>query len=120
MQTSKEELKNVLYQAIQDECKIMNIKAPDYISEDEWFVAFDVFEAHYLANNMMDKYLYFIYWFVRVVTLFATDNYKDRVSDLFKYVYTYSALLEGIGGGIRLYEGKAICSEIEEKIKIKK
>ena len=110
-------LKEILYQAIEDECKADNIKKPDFISEEEWFIAFDVLEAHYLANNMMDKYLYNMYWFVRVATAYAATYQEDDVAKLFSEVIISSGRLDNIENVMRYREGIAISEEFKEKIK---
>ena len=114
MQTNYNELKKVLDQAIADECIERRIDAPN-IKEEEWFAALDVLEAHYLANNMMDKYLEFVYWYVRVVTNYA-DGCND-LANLFGDVYISSGRLDNIENVKRFEEGEAFREEVTEKLK---
>ncbi len=112
----KIKLRTILNQAINDECKSKpHIPAPDFISEDEWFVLFDVLEAHYIANDMMDKYLRNMYWYVRQITYWA-EVYKDDIAKLFAYVNSSDVILDSFENVIRYREGRAIEEEIKEKL----
>lgn len=67
----KDELKELLYETIENECQKQKIVKPDFIREDEWFTAFEVIEAHYLANNIMDNYLKDLSNYIREVIIWT-------------------------------------------------
>ncbi len=117
MRTNIETIKEIIQKGIDDECKENKVSKPDYISFNEWLIAFDVFEAHFLVYNMMDKYQNFMYWYVRLVTYYAEEYDSKQLSELFTRVCMSSGRLDNVENTIRFYDGAAICSEIDEKIK---
>ena len=76
MVTNKEVLKITLHQAIANELTERRLKDYDVIAkritEEEYFIFFEVMESHYLANGIMNLYLEDMYW---------------KVKDIMQYLY---------------------------------
>ena len=76
MQTKYEKMKRLLEKAIEHDLKNHN-NLPNYqevskkITIDEYMKFFDVMEAHYLANGLIDYYLHDMYWYVRGIILLS-------------------------------------------------
>ena len=117
MKTEYNKLVNILNLGIKDECEALNIKAPDYISKKDWLTVSDIIEKCYIANNKMDIYLDFIYWYVRTVILFAESYNKNSIDDLFYNVFTSSGALDNIDNVIRYREGHTFLEEVRRRIK---
>ena len=67
---------------------------------------------------MIDKYLDFMYWYVRICTYYADCYDKDHISELFARVCCGSGRLDNIENVLRFREGETICLEIDEKLKM--
>ena len=75
MQINKEKMKRLLDRAIEHELKYRKIpnyeEATKRITENDYMAFFDVLEAHHMANNIMEDYLYNMYHYVRGIILLS-------------------------------------------------
>ena len=117
MQTNKDELKKILDKAIEDE--INNRKEIENyaitakkITEEEYFILFDVLEAHYLANYIMNQYSDDMYWLVRKI-IFMHQLLKQEMTNTEIITNTVNTSLRH---DFDQQEIMGICHEIVERM----
>lgn len=112
--TEENDKMNILNKAINDSKK-EGEKIPDFITDEDWMVAFDVFEAHYLVNGYMENYPIYMYWFVMEAIHYANISLEKDVKKIFRETY-YCDWIDSISNVVKIHDGEAVIEEINERL----
>lgn len=109
--SKEDKLREILNKEL-EEARKKNLIIPN-ITEDEWFTAFDVIEAHFLANDLINWYYIEIEVYINNVIIFANTP-KHQNDDVVTHLSGYAA--HSLCNIIDSDERKAIQNEIKTRL----